>query len=228
MNPKPMLALGATLAVLIAPSAAFAAGAPKVTVRIEGKTHTLLGPRTAQTRAGSITMGGAPAGACPATSAAGALDIATHHRWGGKFASGLGLEITSILGERHVFSSPYFWEIFVDNVAASIGACGIKPHRGEQLLFAAVPVQGQAYPTALSAPGYATTGHRFAVKVVSFNAKGKPVPLKGAHVYGAGASAVTGSQGKASIDPSRAGTLVLHAERNGYIRAATVRVRVSG
>src|SRR5438270_467633 len=97
----------------VAPLAAGAAG-PKVSVRVEGKSRTLLDPTPAQTQSGWITKAGTPRGACPATSAAGALDVATHHHWSGAYSSSLGLAITSILGEAHTFSSPYYWSVWVN------------------------------------------------------------------------------------------------------------------
>ena len=62
-------ALGTTLALAMtqvataaAPHAGTAAASPKVSVTIIGRTKTLLKAETVQTRSGSITRGGAPAG----------------------------------------------------------------------------------------------------------------------------------------------------------------------
>jgi hypothetical protein len=83
MKRRSFLALGgASLALAVAPAVAFAA---KVSVRIEGATRTLQAVRTVSTPSGSITKFGAPSGACPAASALGALNTATHGRWKGKF-----------------------------------------------------------------------------------------------------------------------------------------------
>jgi hypothetical protein len=41
--------------------------------------------------------------------------------------------ITSILGVKA--KSHQFWKIVVDGKAASTGACGVKLHSGEKLLF---------------------------------------------------------------------------------------------
>ena len=141
MNVKKLLALsGATVLLVLVPGGAALAAGTRVTVRVEGAKKTLLFPAVVHTHSGWITRFGAPRGACPATSAQGALDVAVHHRWGGKWTTQFGpeYEITSVLGERHAFSSKYFWEIFVNNVAASAGACEINLHRGQQILFAAV------------------------------------------------------------------------------------------
>jgi hypothetical protein len=228
MHVKKLIALcGATVAVVLVPSAALAAAGTKVTVRIEGTNKTLLASRAVQTHGGWITKDGTPRGSCPATSAAGALDVATHHNWSGKYDSSLGgLEIFSIFGERHTFSSPYFWEIFVNNRPGT-GACAQKLHRGDQLLFAAVSQKGIAYPTAIRSPSHATVGHRFTVKVVWFNAKGIAKPLDNAVVSVHGKSVRTKSRGIVQITWGSPGTIVLRAARRGYVRAAPVRVRVS-
>jgi hypothetical protein len=210
------------------PAAAVAATGPAVTVRVEGLKRTLLSPTVIHAHSGSITKFGAPAGKCPAASAQGALDVATHHDWGGSWSTTYAeYEILSILGETHSFSSKDYWEIFVDNVAASSGACQLTLHSGEQLLFAAVPDSPTTYPLALEAPTSAKVGHTATVKVVYFNGRGKAKPLSGATVSVAGHSVKTNGHGTVRLTPSHAGTFVLRAEHAGYVRAAPVTVHVS-
>jgi hypothetical protein len=229
MDVKKLIAVcGATAAIVLAPSAALGAAGTKVTVRVEGLNKTLLAQTTVRTHAGWITKGGAPRGACPDASAAGALDVATHHRWSGPYSASVGgIEVFTILGERHTFSSPSFWELFVNNRAASVGACEQRLHRGDQLLFAAVSQKTIAYPIAIRAPRHATVGHRFDVKVVWFNAKGIAKPLSNAVVIVHGKGVRTNSSGTVGITSGSAGTIVIRAGRAGYVRAAPVRVRVS-
>jgi hypothetical protein len=227
MNLSKVIVLGAATALALVPPAteAVAAGGTSVTVRVEGKTRTLLGPTVVHTRDGWITAGGAPSGKCSATSGQGALDVATHHRWAGTFSSSLGSYfIKTILGEAD--DGPrYYWSIFVNNRSASTGACGIKPHRGDQLLFAAAIYP--EYPIAIEAPKSATVGQKFNVKVVWFNAKGKRAPLAGATLSVGGRSGKTNSHGIVPLTPSHAGSFVLNAEHTGYIRAAPVQLRVT-
>jgi hypothetical protein len=219
---------GALLVLVLAPAGAFAAPGPAVTVRVEGKTHTLLAPTTVQTHTGSITKSGAPQGVCSATSAAGALDTATHHNWAGSFSRSFGdYLIKTILGETQSTTS-YYWAIWIDDRYATTGACGIKLHRGDRLLFAVDSVAHHEHPLALSASHTARVGHPLSVKVVWFSDAGVAKPLTGARVSGAGTNAVTDSHGVVLIVPRRRGTLVLRADRAGYIRAAPARVRVSG
>jgi hypothetical protein len=228
--------VAALIALLtITPAAALAASGPAVTVRVEGVKRTLLFPSVVHARSGWITRYGAPKGACPASSALGALDVATHHRWRGPWtATNADYEVMSILGETHNFNRErkYFWEIFANDRAAAVGACALKLHRGETFLFAAVPQTGIAYPTALRAPRAATVGQPFSVKVVWWGASGKAKPLRGARVTGAGVSATTNGSGIATVTATHAGALMLHAQHawsasTAYVRAAPVTVHVS-
>ncbi len=213
---------GATLAlVLLSPASALAT---TVLVRIEGVSKTLLPVTQVQIPLhGSITKNGTPSGKCPAKSAAGALDVATHHRWGGSYSSSLGeLDVTSILGETHRFTSHYYWSIWVDDRFAQTGACQLKPRLGDQVLFAAVPVSHPEYPLSfITHTARAKVGDVFTVEVVWFNDAGRHKPLAGAHVSISGYrhGAVTDGRGFAHIVPEHAGTMVLRVAHQGYIRA---------
>jgi hypothetical protein len=229
---------GAAVTAAVSLAAAFAgvagassSGSPAtVTVRVEGLTKTLLVPAKVTTHTGSITKNGTPAGACPATSAAGALDVATHHNWSGdydkKFAE---LEVISILGESHPFTpAKDYWELFVNNVAAQAGVCDVSLHSGDQVLFAAVPDTGPSeFPIVVQAPKHATVGKAFTAKVAFYNAKGKREPLAGATVSGAGKSVKTTHAGTVRLKPTKTGTLVLKVTKKGYIRSAPAPVPVA-
>ncbi len=239
MNQKKLLALaGASVVLAAVPAgAALAAsgGGTAVTVRVEGLKKTLLDPKVVHVKSGWITRYGAPKGECPSKSVQGALDVATHHRWRGTWSTKYGpeYEITSILGEKHSFTSKYYWEIFANNVSATTGACELKLHRGEQLLFAAVlqtgPIQ---YPLGVSVPSHIVAGRPFNAKVVYYNAAGKPQPLSGASVTEGGISSQpvdhgqvtvkTNAQGIARLTEQRLGLMEISAAKAGYIRAAVV------
>jgi len=223
-----ILALGgATLALAAAPAALAAAGT-QVTVRVEGKARTLLAAKSVRTHNGSITRGGAPAGKCPATSAAGALDVATNRRWSGPWSTDFNeFEIKTILGETES-TSKFYWGIWIDNRYATTGACEIKLHRSDQLLFAVDSDGHDEHPLAIAAPSRVVAGKPFSVKVVWFADNGKSKPLAGARVSGAGPGVATNSRGVAKVVATRSGTLKLGAAAKGYIRAAQTRVRVTG
>jgi hypothetical protein len=222
---------GATLALALTPAAALAAakstGGTSVTVRVEGLNKTLLAPTVVKApKSGWITKGGTPKGQCSATTAAGALDVATRHHWGGTYASGLGIELTKIFGETHLFSSKDYWSVWVGDGYAQHGLCGIKLHSGEQLLFAAVPGTFKGSLLTLKVPAAANAGHAFRVTAYAVSATGKRTPLAHAHVTGRGVNATTNGQGVATVEESKAGTLTLQASRTGDIRSAPETVRV--
>lgn len=223
---------GASLALVAAPTAvaaaagtASSASGTTVSVRVEGVKRALLAPTTVHTHSGSITTGGAPTGTCPATDAAGALDVATHHRWNGTYSSGLGIEVTQILGETDKYSPHgHYWEIFVNHKAAAAGICGLTLHAGEQILFAAVPATGTVYPLALSGPSKVTAGKAFSLRVTAYNAKGVAKPVAGVHV--AGASHASNAHGLITVTESHRGTSHFTASGSGYIRSAPLAVKV--
>jgi hypothetical protein len=223
------LALGsATIALLITPAGALAAGTT-VSVRVEGAKRTLLATKVVRTHAGSIRKGGTPAGVCPATSAAGALDVATAHKWNGSYGK-YGLSVTSVFGEKHPLtaSSAYYWGIWVDNKYASAGVCDLRLHRGEHLLFAAVPnTSTVVFPTAIRAPRTATTTSAFKVRAVYYNAAGRARPLAKAKVSYGKSTAISNANGYVTIHATTAGKYRFTASEKGYIRPAAVTVRVA-
>lgn len=227
--------MGAITAAVAAPATASA-----LTVRVEGKTKTLLRATPVHLHSGWITHDGVKKGLCSARSAAGALDTATHHRWSGKFyASFSDYLVEGILGRKYGAKSTSFWGFFVNGVLAPSGVCTYKPHAGDQILFAAVSTTDtQDYTLVIArAPRTATAGHAFTVKVEYVTAKGKKVPLSGARVSGTDFAAVTtGATGTATVTPIHTGTLTLGAShartkqgtnKYGYVRAAKVTVHVS-
>jgi hypothetical protein len=116
-------------------SVALAAGSgPAVTVQIKTLTKTL---RTAVVHGekGWITKGGTPRGKCRASSAAGALDAATHGRWRAKYYASVpgGIFVTSILGVTP--KSPDYWNFYVNGKSSSKGVCLVSLRAGEKLLF---------------------------------------------------------------------------------------------
>lgn len=136
MHRKTLIALvGAIVMALAASGVALAAGSgPSVTVQIKSLNKTLLKPSTEHGQTGWITKGGTPKGKCPGNSAAGALNVATHGKWAGKYFSSVGgIFVTSILGVKPTGSD--FWSVFVNGKSSSKGICDIKLKSGEKLLF---------------------------------------------------------------------------------------------
>lgn len=223
---KQFAALGGAVAALVLVITAPALGAgSSVTVRVEGLKRTLLPATAAHAESGSITKGGTPKGSCPGSSGAGYFDSATHHHWSGTYSSGLGVEITKVLGETHKFSAKgYYWGIWVNNKFASTGLCDLKLKAGDQLLLAPAPGSGTTYPIVLTAPAKATAGQSFSVKTAYFKStKGKAKALAGVKVTDS--SGLTTGNGSATITVNKPGKVTLVATLKGYIRAeATVHV----
>ena len=214
---------------------AIAAGA-KVSFRVEGTAKTLLAAKTftAPTR-GSITKGGTPAGACPAESAAGAFNLATHGDWDGTYSSGLGIEVTSILGTTAQYAKGSYWEFFVDGHAASTGICDTKLSAGAQYLFAQVPAKGKAeLPLQASAPTKVSVGQPFTLRDFDYPGKSNATRgVSGAHysAIGAGhvsfAASMSSAAGAERVSASKPGTLRIVVSKPGYVRSAAVTVTVT-
>jgi hypothetical protein len=114
--------------------AALGAARPTVTVQIKSMHKTLLRPTRVHGSAGWITKDRTPRGKCRASSAAGALNAATHGRWAGTYYVSVGgIFITKILGVKPTGS--HYWEVLVNNRPAKKGVCSIKLRAGERLLF---------------------------------------------------------------------------------------------
>jgi Domain of unknown function (DUF4430) len=129
-----LLGVVALACALLAPAALGAGTGPMVTLSIKSLNKTLLRPTTEHGEQGSITKDGTPRGKCPGDTAMGALDVATHGRWTGKYYSSVGgIFVTSILSVKPKGSD--FWELIVNGKVASKGACGVRLARGERLLF---------------------------------------------------------------------------------------------
>jgi hypothetical protein len=226
MKHRQFAAIGGVAATLALAITAPALGAgSSITVRVEGLKHTLLPATVAHTESGSITKGGTPKGMCPGSSAAGYFDSAIHHNWTGAYSSGLGVEVTKVLGETHVFSAHgFYWGLWVDGRFASAGLCDLKLKPGDQLLLAPAPAKGTTYPIMLTAPATAKVGQPFVVKASYFKAdKGKAKALSGVSVTDG--VKPTDSHGATTVTAHKAGKVTVTATLKGFIRAeATVKV----
>ncbi len=220
MNVRRILVLGGALVALCLAGAGSALAAKTaVALRIEGVSRTLLPTALVVPGKQPITKGGTPASACPATTAAGALDAASFHDWDGTYGQ-YGLSVTSILGESHPLTatSKYYWSIWVDDRYAPSGICGLKLHTGQDLLFAAVPDAGTTYPVVLTVPEHATVGHPFTAKAFYYKGK-KRTPAAGATIAAGSVHTTANAQGVAMFTLSRTGEVDLQASGKGYIRS---------
>ncbi len=239
---RPLLLSSAGMVTGLALAGTALAGptAPRVTVRVEGATRTLLPPTTVSAPAhGSITRDRTPAGTCPADSAAGALNAATRGHWGGTYDQGIGLFVTRILSTALRNDKVAYWAFYVDGRSASTGICDTKLHRGESLLFAAVPAKGSTpLPIVVRAPRTVKAGRRFAVRTFVYTGRGsatRPVTrvsfrqservTRSAHGGGEGTS-TTRRNGVTMMSNSVPGVITLVASAKGYIRSAPTTIRI--
>jgi hypothetical protein len=223
--------VGALLFLALAvPGGASAAGPPKVFVRIEGATKTVLSQTSVQTTT-ATQVKGSP---CSGSSVAGALDVATHGHWSGTFSTnsfGSDFFVKTILGETP--SGNDFWDLWVNGQASTTGACLTAPpllSTGDRVLWfhcvADASFNCTNNPLSLTAPASARAGRKLTVSVVQLDGAGRSKPFAGATVSGAGVTVVTGSAGRATFVPKVAGTLVLQARRTGATPSDPVTVCV--
>ncbi len=135
MHRKTVIALLGAIVMAVAGSGVALASTspPSVTVQVKNGTKTLTNS-VVHGEKGWVTKGGTPKGQCPGSSAAGALDAATHGKWTGKYDSGLGgLYVTSIDGVKP--KGKEYWAIYVNGKYSSLGLCLVKLHAGEKVLF---------------------------------------------------------------------------------------------
>lgn len=209
---------------LAAPRHSASTSSPSATIRIEGSKKTLLLSKQVRPGSGWITKYGAPKGKCSGSSVQGALDRATHGQWTGSWNTQFNeYFVTSILGEKPP-SSHDFWEIFINNKAATKGACDLKVQGAEQILFA--DTDGKQTPSALAVIGQyvnkSTGADKLLVRLIGYTAHGTTKPLAGVQITGNGIHpATTNAHGEAQVTDHHTGTLILRAAPKGYIRSET-------
>ncbi len=233
------LALGiACLALFAFVSSAPAAGPATVTVRVEGLSSTLLPPTQVTTTTAPVVKDNNPADACPGTSAAGALELATGGNWGGTWFGGsvengefkgLGYAIESIEGEAHLFEevpADYFWSFWLNHVEQEVGACAVEPESGSEVLFipscfgpACPPTPS---PLGIEAPSSAALGEPVSVKVSRYSSSGAATPVQGATIaYDGRMQAVTAADGRAQLSFAHAGEIEVSVSAAESVRTET-------
>jgi hypothetical protein len=128
--------LAALLSSLLFASSALAGEPASGTVRVEGgEGQTLLPQTVVQTTTTPVPVEG---GTCPGTSVGGALYDAVHGNWKA-IESPEGVEILGIDGvdlPRFGSSEIYaFWEIWLNDVPATAGGCGVEMTPGQDVVY---------------------------------------------------------------------------------------------
>ncbi len=205
----------ASLAAAVAVTPAGAAPTtPTAYVRIEGAKATLLSQTLVRTRAGDRVRGHA----CSDTSAAGALDRATHGKWSGSYDAKFGDYLVSTI-EGEAPTGNNFWTLFVNGRTSSTGACETPVHSGDHVLWfdchADANFNCTNNPLALTAPALVQRGHRITAHVTQIDGAGHGTPMDGATVRGGGVGGSSDSGGVVHLSPHTAGTITLEARKPG-------------
>lgn len=216
-----LITRGLTAAVLLAVLAAPPAfAAPTVTIRVEGETKTLL-PTTTVTLDPAQVEG--VSDECPGDTVAGALDKGTKGDWD------KSPFVNTIMGETHSFQRDDYWAAWYGG-RLSDAICKQKVQEGDEVILIGGfydkdfrPVQR---PLAIrEAPRTVTAGQPFEVFVTrqepdfengNFGVgSGTPQPAAGRTVFGGGASAVTGADGRVTLTLGQPGEFTLQAATEG-------------
>jgi len=217
-------ALAATLALTAAGSSAASGSAKPITVRVEGTSRTLLASTAVQLSSAAVVKDGRSADSCAGTSAAGALEAATHGDWQGTWsASYHSYFLSGIDGESFPSTGAEYWAFWVNDVPSSAGICSYHPKPGDNILFFP-DCFGKKCPKSAGVLGakaaaVATVGRPYAVSVTAYSdAKGSPSHAADATVAGGGGSARTNASGLAHLTFAHSGRFTLEVSKPNAVR----------
>ncbi len=215
-----------------------AANAATATVRVEGASRTLVPSRQVALTGPTVVKDADQSHSCPGGSAAGALERATAGAWTAKWSEGLGYFVDGIRGERHD-GSPEFWSVWVDHASAQTGLCQISMKAGEELLLfvdrcdfdaATQGCKGKPVtPLGIMGPRSGRPGSVVTLRVVAYQADGKPSPLAGASILaGPKWRGRTDAHGRFRVRVPRRGSEFLRAAKSGRARSEVLRLQARG
>jgi hypothetical protein len=227
------LAAGLLTLALAAPAAA---AGPTVNVRVEGETGTLL-ERTTVTLSGEPVPGNP---SCDGNSVGAALEAALGSNWD----RAQGGYVTTLAGESHSYARSDYWAQWLDTGSGykrGNGVCTDDVAEGDEVLMLVdMPPYGEGSTTEVplslrGVPAAAQRGSEVTVTVMGAvtttpygdAGDGTDKPVAGATVSGGGASATTGTDGRATLRLDQTGTSVLKASKPGTVPSAAEQVAVS-
>ena len=217
--------------LLLLPAGSALAAPANVTLRVEGAADTLV-PRTTLTTDNRVVNKDGVAGHdCTGTSAAGALEIATAGDWGGTWSPGFATySVERVRTEIHNFTTPDFFEVWVNNRSLSVGVCAFELQAGDDVLLIVGrcefdPVtfacsNPPVLPLGLTVPSTVAPGVPFDVRVVRYASDGTPSPVAGATIEGSATAATTNVDGVAAVTIAGGGPAMLRASKPGSARSA--------
>jgi hypothetical protein len=196
------------------PSAHAAGAPPAAFVRVEGAGATLL-PQTLVQTTSAPKVEGNP---CPGTDVTGALDDATGRSWSGSYSSKFhDYLVTTILGETP--SGNNFWTLWVNGRSSTTGGCETVLHPGDHVLWfdcqADMNFNCTNNPLAVRAAATVQRDRRFTATVTQLDGAGHATSITGAAVSGQGIAGVSGAGGNAHLTAHRTGVITLQADKSG-------------
>lgn len=222
--------VGSLLVLSCCAGTAAAAGPAPVKFRVEGPSGTLVPETSLTTNTTPVKKDGT--NACSGTSATGALEQGTAGDWtAGPYSQSYGYFVNSIRKVAPGNSNDY-WTLWVNDKSSQTGICDTELQAQDRVLFFICKSDPVTFncsntPLGVQAPATARTGSPFSVKVVQFDGNGGSTPVVGATVSGGSASAVTGPDGRATVQLDSDGTTALLATKPGATRSAPAAVCAS-
>jgi len=214
--------------------AALAADPFKVSIRVEGKSRTLVKERKVTLADAPIIKDGNPEHSCNGQEAIGALQAGTGGEWSGKWFEGLGYSADTIMGNTP--ASPGYFELWVNHRLSSTGLCQTHVAAGDDVLLF---VQDCEFDPALGACKDPVTplgvrvaktlkrGRVATIRYVGYSPKGAATPEPGATVYVNGRKlGKTGKKGTVTVKGTKLGKATVYATDRGHVRSETATVRI--
>lgn len=227
----------AALVLLSSAPAATAAVPGAVSVRVEGQTQTRVPATRIETSATPITVRDAQGdeGTCSGTSALAALNTAVAGNWSGDVHPSFGPGVDTVAGESHpVAAGERYWNFWINEEPADLGACGQELNPGDRVLFFVTCVSatsGCANGALISSvPATARPGQQVALLVeqatAGYDADWNPTFARGraenAVVTIDGASTATNAAGNTTVTLGDArGPRRIVIEKAGFARFST-------
>lgn len=218
---KPLVAVMATACLAFAQGAS--ASPATVKLHIEGKGGTqFVGPVTTDTRTpdGSHTCNGpSPTTALYDVASSVPLNwVATWSTaWSDYMLKQIGPDAEGDFKDSDP-SNDFWWSHWVNGSWSLVGGCQTVLKDGDEVVWAYVLQQDTLLDISL--PATARAGEPVVASVALHVASGQQSSAAGAAVIGADNTAVTNSEGKATVSFTKAGTYLVNAEKAGSIRAS--------
>lgn len=215
-------------------SAASAAHPFKATIRVEGKSRTLVKQRKVTLADAPIIKDGNPAHSCSGQAAIGALQAGTGGNWTGTWYEGLGYSADTIMGNKP--AAPGYFELWINRKLSPTGLCDSRLQAGDQVLMF---VQDCTYDPALGRCKNPVTplGIRVArrmkvnrvrtIKVVDYAGDGTATAEPGATVYVNGRRlGRTNRRGTVKVQGTRTGVVTIYARKANKAKSEVAAVRI--